>query len=61
MSDEIIVEVATDGKTTISVRGHKGSGCKALTRELEKALGKVQSDSATNEMYERPERQVIRQ
>lgn len=63
MADEIIVEIGKKGEVTVSVKGFKGSGCKALTRDLERALGKVVEDSPTREMHEQPirENQKVRQ
>ena len=48
----IIVEVSPTGETKIETRGFKGKSCKDATRELEKALGAVTSDTATSEAYE---------
>jgi ABC-type phosphate/phosphonate transport system ATPase subunit len=41
-----------DGKTVIKVEGHAGSGCQALTSELEKALGTTTGDTKTQEYYQ---------
>jgi Protein of unknown function (DUF2997) len=61
MFDEIIVEIDKDGSVTVSVRGMKGSGCRALTKDLEKALGRTVEDHATRELTEQPQRQKVRQ
>jgi len=61
MTATITVTVDTAGNAEISVAGFKGSGCKALTRDLERALGKESSSTPTKERYERPERQKVRE
>ena len=47
---EIIVSPA--GQTRITTRGYTGTACKDATRELERALGIIQSDSPTPELYQ---------
>jgi DNA-directed RNA polymerase specialized sigma24 family protein len=46
---EIIVDVAPDGQTTVTTQGFVGTSCKEATKELEAALGKVESDKSTAE------------
>jgi len=46
---EIIIE---GGSPTVKVRGCKGPACKALTKDLEAALGEVKETQPTTEMYE---------
>ena len=48
--ETIIIEIETDGASTVSVRGVKGKKCKDITRQVEAALGKVTSDNPTEEM-----------
>lgn len=50
--EEIIIDVAPGGSVTISTKGFKGKSCKEATKNLEKALGTVSSDTPTREMYE---------
>ena len=61
---EIIVTIDTEGTPTMTVKGVKGSGCRSLTRFLEKAYGgEVQAPTLTSEMKEktrRDQRQVVR-
>ena len=52
MSQEIIVEVAVGGATTITTKGFKGKSCKEATKQMEKALGVVAKDTPTKEAYE---------
>jgi hypothetical protein len=51
--ETITVEIGSDGSTKVSTKGFKGKACKDATKQLEKALGKVTSDSDTPEMNER--------
>lgn len=53
MSEEIIIEISPEGETTVGVKGVKGTACRDLTRNLEKALGTVTEDKHTAEMTER--------
>jgi hypothetical protein len=51
--EKLIINIK-DGKTTVSVNGHSGPGCKGLTAAIEKALGSTTSDTNTREFSERP-------
>ena len=46
---EIIVSPA--GQSRITPRGYAGTTCRDATRELERALGTVQTDVPTAEMF----------
>lgn len=50
--NKITIEIATDGSTTVSVNGVKGTSCQQLTKNLEKALGKTSKDTKTKEFYQ---------
>jgi hypothetical protein len=52
MSTEIIIDVAPDGQVKVEVKGVKGRGCKALTKDYEESLGKKVSSIDTKEAYE---------
>lgn len=52
---EILITVTPDGTTQITVVGHAGPGCLALTSSLEAALGEVESQEYTSEYYEEAE------
>jgi len=58
MSTEITITIGTDGATKVAVKGVKGRGCKALTAEFEKGLGKVTSDENSKEFYEEQQTQI---
>ena len=51
MSETIKVTIDPDGTPTIEVSGVKGAGCKALTKAIEGALGRVTSDTPTGDMH----------
>ena len=41
--EKITITVHADGSITTEVKGVKGKGCKALTKEVEKAFGKAKT------------------
>ena len=55
---EIIVTIEPNGSTKLEVKGIKGQGCKALTKEFEEQLGRKVSDVPTTELYEHERVQV---
>lgn len=52
MTKEVIVTISPSGEAKVEVKGHAGSGCKELTRQLETALGETVSDTKTSEYYQ---------
>lgn len=52
MEEKLKFTIRPDGSTKIEVSGVKGSGCKTLTKDIEKALGKTVSDVETADMRE---------
>jgi hypothetical protein len=55
---EIKITIKPDGSTETEVKGVKGQGCEALTREIEAALGRAKSKRRTPEFSQRAERQL---
>jgi hypothetical protein len=49
----ILIDIGPQGELTITVHGHPGPGCHALTRELERELGTTVHDERTREYYVR--------
>ena len=47
---EIIINPA--GEATVQTKGFTGSACRDASKAIERALGVVQSDNATAEMYQ---------
>ena len=56
--EQIIVTVNIEAEVTVEVKGHPGPGCKALTREIEQALGETTSDEPTRELHQTAETEV---
>ncbi len=48
----IEVIISPTGQTRIATHGYSASSCKDATRQLEQALGLVQSDLPTAEMHQ---------
>jgi hypothetical protein len=48
----IEITVSPTGETTVQTKGFTGSSCRDASKALERALGIVQSDSPTAEMYQ---------
>ena len=57
---EIAITVAADGSVTTQVKGIKGASCKTLTNQIEAALGRVKSNTATPEMFEKPQPEKLK-
>lgn len=51
--EKIIVDIDDDGRITIKTEGFAGPGCKAATKNLEKALGTVRSAELTADYHKR--------
>ena len=56
--EQIIVTVTNDADVRVEVKGHPGPGCKALSKEIEQALGETISDEATRELHQAAETNV---
>jgi hypothetical protein len=48
----IEILISPTGETTVQTKGFAGSSCRDASRAIEQALGLVQSDSPTAEMYQ---------
>ncbi len=48
----IEVIISPTGETTVTTKGFTGSACRAASKFIEQALGIVQSDKPTAEMYQ---------
>ncbi len=51
---ELEITIDRDGQMKIGVRGIHGEGCLALTKNLEDAVGRVETREYTSEYYEQP-------
>jgi hypothetical protein len=51
----IEIIVSPTGETTVQTKGFTGSSCRDASRALERALGVVESDKPTAEMYQAQE------
>ena len=51
-SKVIVIIVSPSGQVSVQTRGFTGSSCRQASRVLEQALGIVQSDQPTAEMYQ---------
>lgn len=52
---EITFTIDDNGEVSIQVSGVKGAECERLTREIEQALGMVQTRQHTSEYYQQAE------
>jgi hypothetical protein len=52
MTKSIEVIVDAKGECSVQTKGFAGSSCRDASKALEKALGIVQSDTPTAEMYQ---------
>jgi hypothetical protein len=48
---KIKIKIGKGGKTEVKVEGFSGSGCGALTKAIESALGTTEKDTKTAEYY----------
>lgn len=55
MPTKLTITVSPEAETKIEVSGVTGSGCKALTKPIEDALGTVTSDKQTADYHKQPQ------
>jgi hypothetical protein len=48
----IEILVSPTGEVTVQTRGFSGASCREASKSIEQALGAVQSDTPTAEMYQ---------
>ena len=48
----ITITISPTGQTTVATSGYRGKSCKDATRQLEQALGTVESDRKSPEYYQ---------
>lgn len=58
---EIVIDIAPNGDVTIEGKGIEGPDCKALTRELEQALGATTRSTVKPEYHRARTQQRTRQ
>lgn len=51
---ELEITIDKEGRVQVAVRGVKGEGCLALTKNIEDAVGTVEEREYTAEYYEQP-------
>ncbi|PKL65508.1 MAG: hypothetical protein CVV32_03345 [Methanomicrobiales archaeon HGW-Methanomicrobiales-3] len=51
---ELEITIDREGRVQVAVRGVKGEGCLALTKNIEDAVGTVEEREYTAEYYEQP-------
>ena len=56
--EQIIVTVTTEAEVKVEVKGHPGPECRALSREIEQALGETTKDEPTRELHQTAETTV---
>lgn len=53
-NEKIIIDIDKGGGTRVSVEGVQGDACTLFSKRIVDALGAVESDTPTDEMYEVP-------
>lgn len=51
---ELEITIDKNGRVQVAVKGVRGAGCHALTKDLEEAIGTVEERNYTAEYYEQP-------
>ena len=48
---EIKIHISKEGEINIETQGFSGASCQAATKAIQEALGKIKSESLTEEFY----------
>lgn len=59
--EQIVIEVSQEGETKVLVEGCAGPSCKALTADIEKALGEVTDDKKTADYLKTSQKENLKQ
>lgn len=58
---ELEITIDRNGRVQVAVRGARGDGCLALSKNFENAVGTVEERDYTPEYYEQPEEARVHQ
>ena len=47
--EQIVITIDLEAQVKVEVKGHAGSGCHALTEQIERLLGETTKDEKTHE------------
>jgi hypothetical protein len=50
--EQIVVTVSAEAEVKVEVKGYPGPDCRALSRDIEQALGETVKDEPTREMQQ---------
>lgn len=54
-SEEIEIEIGTDGRVTVRTKGIKGEACKDYAAAVARIVGRIEASEPTAELYEAPD------
>lgn len=58
--EEIVIEIDAQGNVVVEGKGIAGTDCVALTKEIEQALGEVQTKTKTRDYYVAPRKAKVK-
>ena len=50
--EQIVITIDLEASVKVEVKGHAGSGCHALTEQIERLLGETTKDEKTHEYHQ---------